>query len=71
MTMVNSGLKGLIEKSYIYISGIDMVFLKKALGMTHKAVYSLHKTSTRNVCIFCGLLHVLPSIIMTIIFVNA
>ena len=31
------------------VSGIDMKFLRRALHLAHTAVYSLHKTSTRNV----------------------
>lgn len=34
--------------------GIDMVFLKNAIGLSETAVYSLHKTSTRNHIIKCA-----------------
>ena len=32
------------------LAGIDMVFLQAGLCMSNTAVYSLHKTSTRQVC---------------------
>ena len=38
---------------FIVDSGIDMVFLKLGIEMASTAVYSLHKTSTREVSISC------------------
>ncbi len=45
--------EGLIINELDPFSGIDMVFLQTALKLASGAVYSLHKTSTREVnCTF-------------------
>lgn len=39
------------------IKGADMQFLKIATELTSNAVYSLHKTSTREVCCYIDIYH--------------
>ena len=34
--------------TYLFFAGIDMIFLQQALNVATDAVYSLHKTSTRE-----------------------
>lgn len=38
-----------ILAGFFYFAGIDMLFVRTALDLTENAVYSLHKTSTREV----------------------
>ena len=37
-----------MQHIFIYSSGIDLLFLQRALNMANTAVYSLHKTATRD-----------------------
>ena len=37
-----------MQHIFIYSSGIDLLFLERALNMANTAVYSLHKTATRD-----------------------
>lgn len=48
--MVNS--EGAQNLTLFYLEGIDMKFLRAALTMARTSVYSLHKTSTREVSWF-------------------
>ena len=51
MIVFNQNVTQLLHNGHMYFCfpGIDMTFLKLALDMSTNAVYSLHKSSTRQV----------------------